>query len=438
MNAIVIGFGISGQAAAALLLEMGYQVLAFDKNHETLLQLDRVKSLTQNGVALHSELHPIPSDVPFNLAVVSPGIPSTHPLCEKVRNREIPLLSEIELASRFVHRPLLGITGTNGKTTVTMMTAHVLNHLGISSRAMGNSGDSLANAYFSSAPTDTIALELSSYQLDTTHSACLDCAIILNITPDHLDRYGNMSLYAESKMHIFDLVKGDGERWIHEKTYREFSEHLPKMDIKRYGESADCELRRIGNQVFYKEKVAFLLPKLYEEGFRHDVENIMATYALCRRFCKSGDAFVEALATFKKPPHRLEFVRTVEGIDYYNDSKGTNVDAVVRAVEALNRPIVLIAGGVDKKTGYAPWIPAFKDKVKGVCVIGEAAYNINNELSEHYLVKQYGCLRSAVKGATELADKGDVVLLSPGCASMDMFKDYADRGSQFVTIVNTL
>lgn len=437
MNALVIGFGVSGQAAAALLLDMGYHVVAIDKNAGKLESSEPVRALIAKGVVLHAEQMPFP-EIPFSLAVLSPGVPANHPLCEECRRRGVEPISEIELAARFVHRPFLGITGTNGKTTVTLMTAHVLNHLGVTCRAMGNSGVPLSSAYYSPKPTETISLELSSYQLETTQTPCLDAAIVLNITPDHLDRYGSMIPYAEAKMKIFELVKGKGERWIHENAYSEFREQLPTEKVLRYGESFDCDLRRVGGQVFYKEKVAFLLPKMYEEGFRHDVENVMATYALCRPFCKDGRDFVEALLTFKKPPHRLEYVRTHKGIDYYNDSKGTNIDAVVRAVEAMNRPTVLIAGGVDKKTGYAPWISAFKGKVKGICVIGEAALNINKELSEHYLVKQYGCLRSAVEGATGLAGAGDVVLLSPGCASMDMFKDYADRGNQFVTIVNAL
>lgn len=430
MQALVIGFGVSGQSAASLLIDLGYQVLAVDKNSESLAS-------SVQEVTLRSDKIPLP-ETQFSLAVISPGIPITHPICAEIILRGVELISEVELALRYINRPLLGITGTNGKTSVTLMTAHILNHLGVQSKALGNSGVPLTRACLSEAPTEVISLELSSYQLETTRTPCLSAAIILNITPDHLDRYGNMESYAAAKLKIFDLVKEGGTCWMHEKTYDEFRPQLPDSKICLYGESHRCDLRREGSQVIYKEKVAFLLPKMYEEGFRHDVENIMAAYALCRPYCSEGSLFLDALASFKKPPHRLEHVRTWNEIDFFDDSKGTNIDAVVRAVEALDRPIVLIAGGVDKKTGYAPWIPAFKGRVKGICVIGEASININNELSGHYLVKQYGCLKSAVKGAVELAEAGDAVLLSPGCASMDMFKDYADRGNQFIAIVQAL
>ncbi len=437
MQALVIGFGVSGRAAARLLLELGYSVVAVDKNEKSLRGELQVSELLEKGVVLCSELDPFPSGS-LNLTLLSPGISLNHPWCEESRRRGVEPMSEIELAARFIRRPYLGITGTNGKTTVTLLTSHMLNHLGVVSSALGNSGVPLSSLYFANDPSETIALELSSYQLETTSTPCLQSAIILNITPDHLDRYGNMEAYAQAKMKIFDLVKGEGECWVHENVHRDFYQQLPRGKVLRYGESQGCDLRRDGRQVFYKEKVAFLLPKMYEEGFRHDVENIMAAYALCRPYCRTGEEFVEGLLSFQKPPHRLQYVRTWNGIDFYNDSKGTNVDAVVRAVEGIDRPIVLIAGGVDKKTGYAPWIPAFQSRVKGICVIGEAANNINKELSEHYLVKQFGSLLSAVEGATQWAAQGDVVLLSPGCASMDMFKDYADRGNQFVTIVNAL
>jgi UDP-N-acetylmuramoylalanine--D-glutamate ligase len=433
MHALVIGFGVSGRAAAKLLLELGYSVVAVDKNANELRSQPEATELLNKGVILLSEQDAYPHAL-LNLTVLSPGIPPNHPWCEQSRRRGVEPISEIELAARFIHRPYLGITGTNGKTTVTLLTSHILNHLGVPSSPLGNSGVCLSTAYFATDPSEVIALELSSYQLETTSTPCLQAAVILNITPDHLDRYVTMAAYARAKMKIFDLVKGGGECWIHES----IPHKLPAGKVQRYGKSQGCDLRIDGRQVFYKEKVAFLLPKMYEEGFRHDVENIMAAYALCRPYCKSGEEFVEGLLTFQKPPHRLQYVRTWNGIDFYNDSKGTNIDAVVRAVEAINRPIVLIAGGVDKKTGYAPWIPAFQGRVKGVCVIGQAANNINDELSEHYLVKQFGCLRSAVEGAVQLAEQGDVVLLSPGCASMDMFKDYVDRGNQFVMIVNNL
>ena len=433
MNALVIGLGVSGQSAAELLMHQGYKVIAVDKNSEQLKTSEPVHSLAMRGLTILSDQISFP-ETALNLVVLSPGISDQHPLCRQARKQGVEVIGEIELACRALRNPMLGITGTNGKTTVTLLVAHILNELGIAAHAMGNSGVPLSRAPLSISSEEIISLELSSYQLETLNTTCLDAAIILNITPDHLDRYADMRAYVAAKMRIFDRVKPGGERWIHENTAREF----PFSGAKIYGNSAKCDLRRSGSQVIYKEKVAFLLPKMYEEGFQHDVENIMAAYALCHRFCATGDQFLHALESFKKPPHRLEYVATIAGVEYYDDSKGTNIDAVVRAVESIKRPIVLIAGGVDKQTGYAPWISTFKDRVKGICVIGEAANNINKELSEHYIVKQYSCLKSAVEGAVEMAEQGDAVLLSPGCASTDMFKDYADRGNQFKAIVKAL
>lgn len=437
MNGLVIGFGTSGQAAATLLVEEGYRVTAVDANFEKLHVQKAVQELIDKGVHFVSDLISFPP-IPFDLAVLSPGIPLTHPLCRECQTRKIPLISEIELASRKIHLPMIGITGTNGKTTVTYLISHLLNSFGYASQPLGNSGTPLSTVTLRPTPLDIISLELSSYQLETTKTPCLSSAIILNITPDHLDRYGTMEKYAKAKMAIFDLVKEGGECWIHENCAREFRHLLPSREIKLYGESSDCELRRIGNKILYRETVVFYLPKMYEQGFRHDIENIMAAYALTRSYCTDNEKFKNALELFEKPPHRLQFVRTWRGIDFINDSKGTNIDAVVRAVESIQRPILLIAGGVDKQTGYAPWLEAFTGKVKGICVIGQAANNINRELSGRYPVNKYECLKSAVSGAIELANEGDVILLSPGCASTDMFKDYADRGNQFISFVNKL
>ncbi len=348
MKAIVIGFGSSGRSAAQFLVSKGFDVIAFDRNVDSLLKNPEVTAILKNGITLFSDSSLLPHDR-IGVAVLSPGVPSQHPLVLQLKEKGVGVISEIELAFQFPHPPFLGITGTNGKTTVTLMTSHILNGLGVNASAMGNSGIPLTSIESSRIPLDVVALELSSYQLETTTTQALNAGVILNITPDHLDRYSAMEEYAEAKLRLFSLVKKGGEKWIHESVIpfikkSSLRETFANGEIFVYGEGEKCKLRRVGNEVLFEEKVAFILPEKYQSYFRHDIENIMASYLLCRQFCPEGMAFSEILTTFKKPKHRLEFVQTVNGIDFYNDSKGTNIDAVVRAVESLGRPIVLIAG----------------------------------------------------------------------------------------------
>ena len=441
---LVIGLGVSGRAAAQFLLRRGAKVVGIDRNQE-LLERDRTMADLQiQGLQVcHETYFNMDNLKHFDLVVVSPGISQTNRCYQRALEMGIEVVGEVELALREVPQPCIGITGTNGKTTVTLFVAHVLNTMGLKALAIGNIGIPITSVVDegSSNDADVFVIELSSFQLETLKARCLDSAVLLNITPDHLDRYDSMDAYAKAKISIRNCLKTDSF-FVEEKCYRSFNSLLQSStgDPSTYGYSADCDIYSDGHAVYMDKKQQFMLPEHYQTKSSHDIENILAAYALCSRHGVSPDQFLSALLSFKKPPHRIEFVRTHGGIHYYDDSKGTNLDAVIRAVESMKgeSKIILIAGGVDKGSPYTPWIAAFEGKVKAICAIGQAAKKIENDVGSEIPVTLHDTLELAVGHATILANHGDIVLLSPGCASFDMFKDYAHRGMEFQRIVNAL
>lgn len=436
---LVLGLGISGRAAARLLLRNGAHVWGVDRNADLLLQNEQIAALREEGLTTSCEGQKIDIDS-FDFAVVSPGIPQSNPVYAEVQKLGLEVLGEVELACRFVTQKFLGITGTNGKTTVTLLVAHVLNQAGICARAVGNVGVPLAaevEAFFPTKTHDIMVAELSSFQLDTLQSRVIDVGVVLNITPDHLDRYDGMTAYAASKMHIQDCLKPGGVLYMEEAAYMKYG-YLLRAKPRLYGFNSNCDIYCDGVHVIVNGQVEYILPVDYRNKFSHDVENLMAAYALCREMGVLPEQFARAYATFSKPAHRIEFVRTINEVSYYDDSKGTNVDAVIRAVASLKGPVILIAGGLDKGSSYAPWIDTFRGKVKGICTIGQAAPKMKQELEEAFPLEIFATLDDAVKAASHAAVPGDNVLLSPGCSSYDMFRDYAHRGDEFKRIVSTL
>ena len=285
---------------------------------------------------------------------------------------------------------------------------------------------------------DIIVLELSSYQIETLYQVCLDSAIVLNITPDHLDRYKTMESYAQAKCEIERCVKPEGHLYLEEKTWQEYGYFLKKKKPRLYGYEQTSFIYTDLLAVYRAGEKVFELPSSLKNKKSHDLENLLAAYALCADKGVTASAFLEAWRSFKKPAHRIEFVLEFQGVRYYDDSKGTNIDAVIRAVQSLEGSIILIAGGVDKGSAYTPWLQEFRNKVKSICAIGQAAAKIRDQLASHLPVTIFNSLDEAVQQATRLAQRGDIVLLSPGCSSFDMFKDYAHRGEEFQRIVRGL
>ena len=432
---LVIGLGVSGRAAAKLLLNKGEQVVVADKRSRELQHDPEILPLLKRGVVLVDDS--VQSLQGFSYVVASPGVPQGHALYLAALQSGIELIGEIELACRYALGRMVGITGTNGKTTVTLLIEHVLNAVGKKALALGNVGLPLT-AKIGELQTDTIAvLELSSFQLETLQQKVLDCALLLNITPDHLDRYADMEEYARAKIQIGACLKNGDAFFVEEKTYGDFRTLFEDKPCQLYGYDPTSTFHTDLQRVFFRGRSEFALDTHVRKK-SHDLENILAAYAVCHFFGVPADLFLAATRTFVKPKHRIQFVREIGGVCYYDDSKGTNIDAVKRAVQALPGQIILIAGGVDKGAPYTSWIEAFAGKVRCILAIGEAKEKLKTELGSAIDVFLEDDLKSAVLHARNLAQPQENVLLSPGCSSFDMFRDYAHRGDEFQSLVNSL
>jgi UDP-N-acetylmuramoylalanine--D-glutamate ligase len=410
MNVLVIGFGKSGQSACALLKAQGHDVVTVDQDPKLGLCQDIVIG-------------------DFDFVVVSPGVLPTDRWYVEAKRADLEILGEAELALREAKQPCVAITGTNGKTSVTLLIEHVLKSAGKKARALGNVGDPLAAYFLKPDLEEIIVAEISSYQLETMTSQVFDAAIILNVTPDHLDRYGSMQEYALAKFRLQSCMKKEAPFYVNIELLREYK-HLLRGDYQTYGSDSGAFLWTDKCVVKELEKIAYFLPMAYREMGKHESENAVAAWAICRYFGVTSEQFLQALESFQKPAHRIEFVATIGGVSYYDDSKGTNIDATVHAIDSMAGPVILIAGGVDKGSSYAPW-KKFQGKVRKIIVMGQAAQKIHHELHASFSVEIVSDMEKAVAAAKKSAGPGDAVLLSPGCSSFDMFRDYAHRGEEF-------
>ncbi len=435
-KALVIGLGMSGRAAAEFLLKHGYVVVGVEKNGELLKTHPAVHSLQKMGLITLPE----PAQVELaeiDLVVPSPGVPQTHSLYRAALERGVEIIGEAELAFRHMQQKAVAITGTNGKTTVTLLVEHVLNAAGHKAKALGNVGEPLTTYFLNPDPEEIVVAELSSYQLETMKTPVFDAAVLLNITPDHLDRYPDMREYARAKCRLQACLKKGAPFYVYERAAEEFGELLTD-NFSTYGVSITSHYWTDKLKAYRGDKVELILPLGYRELGSHESENVLAAWLLVRPFGVSAKQFTEAVESFRKPPHRIEFVSEISGVAFYDDSKGTNLDAVIRAVGTMQGPVILIAGGVDKGASYTPWIAAFQKRVKKIIALGQAAQKIQGELGRAFEVEIVETMRDAVCHAHSQAERGDSVLLSPGCSSFDMFRDYAHRGEEFKLCVNDL
>lgn len=400
MKALVLGLGISGKAAAKFLRDHGYAVTCVDDRAAVLSQLE----LANVEKKISSEISDLSS---FDLFVPAPGIPRTHPLYVAAKNAKLEIAGELELALRQLQgKYCIAVTGTNGKTTVVKLIEHVLCQLGFKARALGNVGEPLIDHIDDATH---LVIELSSFQLETMKTQSFDVGIILNITEDHLDRYLNFEEYAQTKCHLQQCLKKGGELIVHE-TVAPFLQ--PPYTSYTFMEEMPV-------------------------GAPHDRANATAAFLAVKKLGISCQDFLSALQTFVKPAHRIEFVASVGKVNYYNDSKATNVDAAVKALEAMQTPVVLLAGGVDKGGSYEPLL-AFKDKIKQIFVFGQSGEKIEAALKDSFAISRCQTLDEAVKRASQSAKPGETVLLAPCCSSYDQFRSYAHRGEVFRSIVSQL
>lgn len=419
-SVVILGMGKSGQAAYAFLKARGYAPFGIEEDIELMNILKSKGFDVDTSVDLKRA----------EWVVVSPGVPPSNVWYQKAVDLGKEIVGEAELALRECKQPVIAVTGTNGKTTVTLLIAHVLNECGKKVKALGNIGTPLTEYFLKGGGEETLVIELSSYQLETLHAKCVQVGVILNITPDHLDRHSSMEEYAEAKCRLARCLLPGGTLYVNMQV------------LKHFGSLLDGEYRTFGmlsgaflwtDKVIVKrvEQVEYLFPKEYHLLGVHECENVLAAWAACSEFGIKAEEFLKTLETFKKPKHRIEKIAEIEGVLYVDDSKGTNVDATIHAVQAMRGDVILIAGGVDKGASYEPWKESFLGKVKLVLVIGEAAEKIKNTLSPDFSVMLMPTLQAAVEMAKKIAQRGEVVLLSPGCSSFDMFRDYVHRGEEF-------
>jgi UDP-N-acetylmuramoylalanine--D-glutamate ligase len=433
-NILVLGLGKSGKSATNFLQSKGANLFAFD---DFVSNSDpEIKQLTTQGLSIISQ-ESLPKVSP-SFAVISPGFAVNHSIVQELKRNQIEIIGEMELAFRFLTNKVWGVTGTNGKTTVISLITHILNDNGKNAISCGNIGLPLIELAKNPKKDSILVVEISSYQLETLTSKKLSSAALLNITPDHLDRYPTMEDYAFAKAHIADLLAPGGKLYVEGKTYRKFRPLFLEKNVYSYGEDESAIMRIVKGRIIRFGQDEEKLPKFPIGSGKHDENNFLAAYALLREMGLSATQIVRSFQTFKKPPHRIEFVREINGIRFFDDSKGTNIDAVCKAVSSLKGNILLIAGGVDKGFPYIPWISHFQGRVVKIFAIGQAAEKIKGDISSEISVEVLDTLESAVLGAYQQAKPGENVLLSPGCASYDMFRDFAHRGDEFQKIVNNL
>ncbi len=405
MKALVLGYGVSGKSASHLLKKQGYEVFVYDDNFSVNVPLD------------------------VDLVVKSPGIPQNHPLLEKLRKRGVEVIGEVELAFRFCKGKIVSVTGTNGKSTTTALIYNVLKKSFDNVFIGGNYGIPFSSFVEETKDKSITVLELSSFQIEDLINFESDVGVILNVTPDHLNRYSSFESYAEVKKSLVNRCY---------------------VSVLNYDDSV---LKNVsGNVRFFslrEKKDAYFDGKfIVVDGHRllvedlplkgiHNVENYMAASLALLELGLEWSVIEEGFRGFKGLPHRVEKVGTVRGVTFINDSKSTNVDSLKKALLSFN-DIVLIAGGVDKGLDFSPILPLLEKKVKAAVVMGDMADKLEKLFSSVVPVEKAETMEEAVKLAYDLANGSGTVLLSPGCASFDMFKNFEERGEVFKTCVKRL
>ena len=440
---VVLGGGESGVGSAVLAKVKGFDVFLSDMGK---ISEKYVAMLDEWNIPFEQEGHTEDLILNADEVIKSPGIPSTAAMVQKIEDRGIKVISEIEFAGRYDSAKKVCITGSNGKTTTTSLIYHLLQQAGLNVGLGGNIGKSYAYQV-ATEKFDIYVLELSSFQLDNVYDFKADIAVITNITPDHLDRYGyNMENYVKSKFRItrnmsdddcFIFCSDDEITINHLNKIVVKAQQLPFTQKKEVPQGAFVKDDKI--IIRYKEQECDMYLQELALGGKHNIYNSMAA-ALAAKAMNIGDAEIrEGLSSFQAVEHRLENVLSIRDVLYINDSKATNVDAAWYALECQTRPVVWIVGGTDKGNDYSSLVPLAKEKVKAIICMGLDNAKIHAAFEE-VVPKMYDVTsaQDAVQTAHKIAESGDVVLLSPCCASFDLFKNYEDRGRQFKDAVRSL
>ncbi|UOQ67509.1 UDP-N-acetylmuramoyl-L-alanine--D-glutamate ligase [Hymenobacter volaticus] len=450
MHIVVLGAAESGVGAALLAQAKGHSVFVSDKSP---IQPQYKEKLAQAGIPFEENQHTLEEVLKAQEVIKSPGIPEKAPVIQALREKGTSIISEIEFAGRHTKAKCICITGTNGKTTTTLLTYHLLKEAGYNVGLAGNVGYSLAEQIIED-KFDYYVVELSSFQLDDTYHFQPWISVLLNITPDHLDRYNySLASYAESKLRIMRNQDSSGY----------FIYNADDENIQRYFQAALRSVQQLPFSLHHRPDYQLGAYYLDEENIsvnlkpssssetenvntakspligQHNRQNMMAA-VLCARIAGVEKPNIEAgLATFHNADHRLQPVGEINGVRFINDSKATNVEAAWYALDGVQQPIIWIAGGTDKGNDYTTLVPLAQSKVKALVCLGvdnEKLRTVFQSVVPH--VEETQSVTTAVRRAAELAQPGDVVLLSPACASFDLFKNYEDRGRQFAAAVKEL
>jgi len=441
-NTLVVGLARSGVSAANLLHKLGANVTVTDEKGEETLS-DNVKKL-EKGISLKLNGHDSVNINGIDLTIISPGVPWDSPFLNKIREKGIRIMSEVEFAFQQLQAPFIAITGTNGKTTTTTLTGEILKRGGKKVFVGGNIGNPLCEEVLNGGKSELVLSEISTFQMEGSETFKPYISAILNITPDHLDRHESMDEYIELKKRVF-INQDENDYMIlnlDDEITAGFSTEVrgKKVFFSRLKEVENGAFVREDKIIFKndgREETVCSLKDLKLIGV-HNIENTLASVAISGICGISGKIMRDVISEFKGIKHRMELVREIRGIRFINDSKGTNVGATVKSLQSFNEPIILIAGGKDKGSDYLPLKGLIEERVKFLILIGDAKKKIAKNLNGFKNRIEADTLENAVKEGYKRAKSGDIVLLSPACASFDMFRDYEDRGEQFEEIVNRL
>ena len=439
---LVVGLAKKGLATVKFLKERGAIVSTSEVKPEREMK-EVLQELKKYSISMEWGGHSVKNFLDQDLIILSPGVDLTLEPIQKALNNGLQVISEMELAYHFIRVPIIAITGTNGKTTTTLLIGEMLKEEGKKVGVGGNVGEPLILFAEGGGPWEILVVEVSSFQLEGIHAFRPRCSVLLNITEDHLDRYSKYEDYIEAKVQIFKnqgpedvaILNGDDPivmrygKGIKAKKF--FFSLTEKVKEGCFLNGSEVILRLNGTEEKYSLRQSPL------KGV-HNVENMMAAILAARLFGCSKVAIERTLSRFKGLEHRLEFVREMDGVSYYNDSKGTNVGSVVKSLQSFEVPVILIAGGKDKNTDLRPLREFIQNRVRRMILIGEARGRMAQELGSLTDTVVAGTMEEAVVLAHRSAKKGEVVLLSPACSSFDMFKDYKERGKVFKEAVQRI
>jgi UDP-N-acetylmuramoylalanine--D-glutamate ligase len=440
---LVVGLGKSGLAAALFLRRKGAQVTVSDVRSAEALAKD-IPALLEEGIMVEAGGHGLLTFRRQDLIVVSPGVPLDTPELVQVKNFGLPVIGELELAARFLEGKMVAITGSNGKTTTTALLGEILKESGVPTLVCGNIGVPVVGLIDESTPETWSVIEVSSFQLESTVEFRPNIAVILNITPDHLDRHGSFENYARAKERIF-AAQDQNDCLVLNADNAPAAAAASRSSAQVYWVSVEHAVDQgawleNGFVVYRAAKDAVVEQVMALTGIplkgAHNVENVLAAVVAARLAGVPAEITRSAIEEFQAVEHRLEYVATVNGVEFYNDSKATNVDATAKAIAAFSSGVHLILGGKDKGSDYTLLTPLLRERVSAVYTIGSAAAKIESQLRGVVSLHSCETLEKAVSAAVSAARPGHVVLLAPACSSYDQFENYEHRGRVFKELVS--